>query len=265
MKRLLCLLLCWSQAALADLTLTLNPVAQPVSAGAEALFTGTLTNTSTTDRVFLNDISASFTADPQTNTALSSNAFFANVPGIMLPGESYSGPLFRISLSSTSPATNYTGSITFLGGADITAGSTLASTAITVLATPVNQWRYQTFGDAAGSAPAADSADWDQDGTPNLIEYALALNALSPDPQLLPAPALLSDHLTLSYVPSATDVSYTIESSTDLQQWNTTDVEAVTISNPLPPTLLTFRQKSTISQLGRAFMRLKVTRLNPGP
>ena len=265
MKRLLCLLLCWSQAALADLTLSLDPVAQPVSAGAEALFTGTLTNTSTTDQVFLNDISASFTADPQTNTALSSNAFFANVPGILLPGETYSGPLFRISLSTTSPAANYTGSITLLGGADITAGSSLASAAITVLATPVDQWRYQTFGDAAGSAPAADSADWDNDGTPNLMEYALALNALVPDAQLLPAPALLSGHLTLSYVPSATDVSYAIESSTDLLQWNTTDVEAVTISNPLPPTLLTFRQKSTTSQLGQGFMRLKVTRLNPWP
>lgn len=264
MRWMLCLLLC-GQTAFAGLTLTLNPVAQPVSAGAEALFSGTLTNTSTTDRVFLNDLTAAFTADPQSDTAISSNAFFANVPGILLPGETYSGPLFRISLSSTSAAANYTGSITLLGGADITASGSLVSAAITVLATPVDQWRYQTFGDSAGSAPAADSADWDQDGTPNLLEYALALDALRPDAQLLPAPALLSDHLTLSYVPYATDVSYAIESSTDLLLWGTSDVEAITLSNPLPPTLLTFRQKSTTSQLGRAFMRLKVTRLNPGP
>lgn len=264
MKQVLGMLL-WSHTALAGLTLSLDPVTQPVSAGAEALFSGTLTNTSTTDRLFLNDVTATFTADPQSDTALSSNAFFANVPGILLPGETYDGPLFRISLSSTSPAANYTGAITLQGGPDITASTALASTAFTLLATPVDQWRYATFGDAAGTASAADTADWDHDGMPNLLEYALALNALSPDSQGLPAPILLNNYLTLSYVPSAADVQYTIESTTNLLQWGTDDVEPVTIVNPLPPNLLTFRNKNTISKLGRAFLRLKITRLNPGP
>jgi hypothetical protein len=257
-------MLCCCHTAFADLTLTLNPVAQPVAESGEALFSGTLTNTSATDKLFLNDLSATFTADPQSDTALSSNAFFANVPGILLPGETYDGPLFRISLSSSSPATNYTGSITLRGGADITAGTDLASAAITMLATPVDQWRYQTFGDAAGSAPAADTADWDHDGASNLLEYALALNALSPDSQSLPAPILLNGYLTLSYVPSASDVNYSIESSVDLQQWGTADVEAITISNPVPPNRLTFRNRNAATVFGRAFLRLKVTRLSPG-
>ena len=256
MKPVLGLLL-WSQTAFAGLTLSLNPMAQPVAAGAEALFSGTLTTTSTTDRLFLNDIAVTFTADPQSDTALSSNAFFANVPGILMPGETYDGPLFRLSLSSSSPAANYTGSITFQGGADITAGTALASTNFTLLATPVDQWRYATFGDAAGSALAADDADWDHDGTPNLLEYAV-----SSDSQGLPAPMFVNDHLTLSYVPSAADVQYTIEASTNLLQWGTDDVEAVTIANPLPPNRLTFRHRNMI---GPAFLRLKVTRLNPGP
>ena len=42
-------------------------------------------------------------------------------------------------------------------------------------------------------------------------------------------------------------------------------VEAITIANPLPPNRLTFRNKNSISQLGQAFLRLKVTRLNLGP
>ena len=264
MKQVIFILL-WSHTAFAGLTLSLNPVAQPVAAGAEALFSGTLTNTSTTDRLFLNDVTATFTADPQSNTSLSSNAFFANVPGILLPGDTDDGPLFRISLSGVSPAANYTGTITLQGGADITAASALASSAFTLLATPVDQWKYSTFGDAAGSALAADTADWDHDGTPNLLEYALALNALAPDSQGVPAPALLNNYLTLSYVPTAADVQYAIESSSNLLQWSANDVESVSIANPLPPNRLTFRNKNTVSQPGQAFLRLKITRLNPGP
>lgn len=258
MRRLLFLLL-GGHAAFAGLTLTLNPNAQPVAAGAEALFTGTLTNTSATERLFLNDVAASFTADPQSDTALASNAFFANVPGILAPGEVYEGPLFRIALSNASPAANYTGTLTLRGGADIQSMTDLASAAITMLATPVDQWRHQTFSDAAASPTAADTADADGDGTKNLLEYALALDALTPDVALLPAPLVLNDHLALSYVPTAPDVTYSVESSPDLVQWSTTDVEQVTVVDPQPPNRVTFRFKDAISAGGKAFLRLKVT------
>lgn len=251
--------------AQAGLTLVLTPPAQPVAAGAETLFSGTLTNTSATDKLFLNDITAAFTADPQNDTALYSNEFFADVPGILLPGETYDGPLFRIALSSSSTAANYTGSVTFRGGADITADSPLANASITVLATPVDQWRHQTFGDSAGSSGAADSADWDHDGVSNLLEYALALDALTPDSSSQPAAMLMSDHLALSFVPTAADVAYTVEASTDLLQWGTADVEAVTLINPSPPNRLAFRFKNSLGQSARAFLRLKITRTNPGP
>jgi hypothetical protein len=263
MRWVLCMMLLWSQVAFAGLTLSLNPGAQPVAAGGEALFSGTLTNTSVTDKLYLNDVAVAFSADPQSDTALSSNAFFANVPGILLPGEVYDGPLFRVSLSGASAAANYTGTVTLQGGADITASGALASAGITVLATPVEQWRYRNFGDAAASALAADEGDWDQDGARNLLEYALGLSALSPDSESLPAPMLLNGYLTLSYVPSAVDVSYTIETSTDLQQWGTADVEAVSLVNPVPPNRVAFRNRNAVSVLGRGFLRLRVTRLSP--
>lgn len=260
MRNHVLLMLLGAQAAFAGLTITLNPAAQPVSAGGEALFSGTLTNTSLTERVFLNDIRASFTGDPQTDTALAPNAFFANVPGILQPGESYEGPLFLISLSDVSAAANYTGTITVRGGADLTSGTTLAIAPITMLATPVDQWRHLTFGDEAGSAAAADTGDADHDGVANLIEYALSMDALSADVSLLPAPLLLSDYVTISYVPSAPDVSYSVEASTDLMQWSTLDVETVTVANPLPPNRVTVRFKSSISSTAKAFLRLRVTR-----
>ncbi len=253
-------LLMFSQAALAGLTLTINPAAQPASLGAEVLFYGTLTNTSGTEQLFLNDLSASFTADPQSDTALSSNAFFANVPGILLPGEVYDGPLFRISLSGASPATNYTGTITFQGGANIVAADMLASAPFTLLATTVEQWRHQTFGDAAGAPAAADVADFDHDGIANLLEYALNLNALSPDISSLPAAFVLDGHYTYSFIPNAPSLTYTVESSSDLLNWSTLNVEPVIIANPVPPNRLTFRHKDAMSQLQRAFLRLKITR-----
>lgn len=264
MKRVLWMLL-GGHTAFAGLTLTLNPDAQPTAAGAESLFSGTLTNTSATERLFLNDVAVVFAADPQSDTALSSNAFFANVPGILLPGETYDGPLFRIALSGASPAVNYTGTVTFQGGSDIDAVTDLASGAVTVLATPLEQWRHQMFGDEATTAAAADTADWDRDGTANLIEYALSLSAITPDVALLPAPLVLSDHLALSYVPSASDVSCVVEASTDMLLWSTADVEQVVVADPLPPNRVTYRFKEPISSPGGAFLRLRVTRTLPAP
>lgn len=251
--------------ALAGLTAVLTPVGQPASPGAEVLFSGTLTNTSSTERLFLNDISVVFDADPQTDTSLASNDFFSNVPGILLPGETYDGPLFRISLSEASAAANYAGTITFVGGADITAGTHLASAALTVLATPVDQWRHQTFGENAGSTAAADASDWDHDGLPNLLEYSLGLDALLATVPAEPVTSLLNDHLIMSFVPIAPDVAYTIESSIDLAQWNTDHVEAVTLVNPTPPDRLAFRFKEAAMLPGRGFLRLCVTRTSSPP
>lgn len=256
--RVLLLMFLWSQTAFAGLIMTLTPPAQPAASGAEVLFSGSLQNSSATERLFLNDVV--FTPDPPNVTTLSGNAFFANVPGILLPGETYEGPLFRIALSNASSAANYTGSITFLGGADIFAGTQLVSAPLTVLATPVDQWRYQTFGDASAGPTAADSADWDHDSLSNLLEYALGLDALNPELSALPEPVLVNNYLTFSYVPGPSDVTCSVEFSTNLLEWGTVDVEPVIIANPIPPGRLTFRYKHPVTFSSRAFLRLKVTR-----
>ncbi len=249
------LALALSVSAKADLTLSLAPASQAAAPGAELLFSGSLTNTSTTEKLFLNDIAASLTS----GTALKPNAFFANVPGILLPGESYSGPLFKLKLEAAAPAADYNGTITLQGGATIEATTSLASAAITLLATPVNQWRYQTFGTAANDAAASDSADWDQDGDDNLIEYALGTNATSATSKSQLPSAIVSAHLTLSYLPapSATDVTYLVEASTDIIHWSTTNVELVT---PSAPGTVIYRYTSPVSLVNAAFMRLSVSR-----
>ena len=253
-------LLASAAVARADLTLQLTPSAPSAAPGAVLTFQGILTNTSTTDKLFLNDLQATLTGSAAANVTLKSNAFFGNVPGILLPGETYNGPLFQVKLGANAPAADYAGSVTIQGGADIFASATLATSSLALLATPVEQWRYTTFGVNANDPAAADLADWDHDGVPNLIEYALGMNATTADRSSLPAPLALNDHIALSFVPSASDLTYAVESSIDLIHWSTTDVEPLIIANPAPPNRLTFQYHQPLSLSGPVFLRIRVTR-----
>ena len=122
--------------ARANLTVVLDAAPRVVEQGSVLVFSGTLANTSATEKLFLNDMQAAFTASSAAYLALKPNAFFANVPGILAPGETYSGVLFHIAVSSLTPPDAYSGSVSFFGGADIFAMTNLASANLSV-ASPV--------------------------------------------------------------------------------------------------------------------------------
>ncbi len=89
---------------------------------------------------------------------------------------------------------------------------------------PIELWRLEHFGSSANAGPGADSADPDQDGLVNLVEYALGLdpNAANPNPLSF---SVVADHLTLHYRrphPAPSDISYISEITTDLASavWN---------------------------------------------
>ncbi len=341
--------------ARADLTLSLSPAVQNSANGVQVVFTGTLTNTSATTQVFLNDLQ--ITSGARCRSPSSRIPSSPNVPGILLPGESYTGPLF--SVAANSGAADYPGTMTVYGGGDIQASGSLASISFAVLSPAVNlvastpaaseygpvsgaftlsrtgrtdvsldvgstitgtavngvaytiisstttipagaasaivtiapipdnlaqgdrtvtlalkaipagapafnfgantsatvtihdkpadQWRFQEFGAAANDPQAADDGDWDGDGIPNLLEYALGLDPKLPNASALPAALPSSGYLTLSYTPNpaAIDVAYVVEASTDLSHWSTTNVEQV--SNPLMPNAVTVRYTVPIS------------------
>ena len=357
-------------SARAALTVTLAPGAQNAARGTEVVFAGTLTNTNASGKIFLNDLHATLSGAAAVQLSLKTNDFFANVPGILLPGESYTGPLFRIALGAAAPAADYTGTITFDGGADIFATANLASSGFTLLSPAVNlvatdpsaaelgpdsgtftitrtggtgialpfvvaitgtavngttysaitpaltiasgaaattvtitpladnlaqgdrlatlslspsaafnaganttasvtihdkpadAWRFQKFGANANAPAAADTADWDRDGTANLVEYALDLAPQIPDRAALPVPFFSGGYLTFSYVPNATatDVLYAVQASTNFATWSAADVESVTIANPSPPNRVTVRYKNPVSLTSRVFLRLSITR-----
>lgn len=218
----------------AAITLVLAPAAQDAAHGPELVFSGTLTNTSATETVFLNDLQATFTGDAATFLTLNTNTFFANVPGILLPGEAYTGVLFRVTLGAAAPPGDYTGTIFVNGGAGIFAGGDLVSAGFTASKT--------------------------------LLEYALNLDPAVANPGLPLLPAMVGGYLTISYVPNsaATNLAYAVEASADLVHWSAVNIETVVVPNPQPANRVTVRYVPA-SPVNRIFLRLGVTRTNNNP
>jgi hypothetical protein len=211
----------------AAITLVLTPAGQDAAHGSQVVFSGTLTNTSATEKVFLNDVQA-------TLLPANANTFFANVPGILLPGETYSGVLFSVTLSASTPPGDYTGAITVKGGVDIFATGDLVSANFTASKT--------------------------------LLEYALNLEPAVTDPGLPPLPVMTDGYLTISYVPNsaASNLTFTVEASADLVHWGTANVETLVTPNPQPSNRVTVRY-FPVNPINRIFLRLRVTRTSGSP
>jgi len=114
-------------SAQADLAFTLTPAVQSGVGSNEVVFTGTLINTSPTDYLYLNNIQISFIGNATTCLVADTNVFFANVPGILLPGETYSDVVFAIAINPATPPGQFFGLVTLQGGTNIFATANLAS------------------------------------------------------------------------------------------------------------------------------------------
>jgi hypothetical protein len=120
-------LLLSSAPARADLAFVLTPAVQSDVGSNEVFFTGMLINTSLTDNLYLNDIRFDFIDEAAGHLAAETNVFFANVPGILLPFETYSDVVFGIEINPATPPGQYFGFVTIQGGTNIFAATDLAS------------------------------------------------------------------------------------------------------------------------------------------
>ncbi len=364
-----------SLPARADLQLVLSATSQNAGPGTTVTFSGTATNTSASSQLYLNNLQVTFGGSESTYATANTNTFFSNVPGILLPNETYAGPLFQVTLSANAPAADYPGVITILGGSNITATTALVSVpfaircpslqftatipdaaefgpvvgkfrivrsggtdtdlpvqlniqgtaangvayvsipstttipngsaavsitvtpipdniaegdrtvilsvvsastyqlgspssdVVTIHDKPIDAWRLANFGALANSAQAADGADPSGAGITNVTKFALNLSVSNPDRTALPAIDTSSGYLTMSFLPNpqATDLSYAVTASTDLQSWSAGNVQEITPANPTPPGLRTFRYQTPITIAPRVFLRLEVTRLDLSP
>jgi autotransporter-associated beta strand protein len=129
--------------------------------------------------------------------------------------------------------------------------------------TPTQTWQSTNFGtDANHPLIAGDLADPDNDGIPNLLERATAMNPNGSDPVPM---SVTKTATTLDFIytknKSATDLTYTVEwSDTLANDWSTTGLSAPAI---LSDNGTTQQIKVTVpagSGVARRFVHLKVTR-----
>lgn len=228
MKLLLTLLVLAGAATMqAGLKTAVTASIQETAQGRELVFRGTLTNTSPSAKLYLNDIASSLTGPSAANVALRSGSFFSNVPGVLSAGESYTdSELFRLILSEPAPKGDFEAVITFTGGNTIFANDELARVSCRILVPAV--------------FPAAD----------NTAVYTLSL-ASSVDSRL----EIVAGELGLSFLPTAGKLSYFAEVSMDLALWN--PAELVAEPSPTVAGLLSYRYKIPAGA-DRAFIRLRV-------
>ena len=254
----------------AGLTFILTPAVQDGARSNAVVFTGTLSNTSLTDNLYLNDIQFSFTGAATNYLAGGPNAFFANVPGILLPGETYSDVVCAVMIDVATPPGDYSGSVSVLGGSNIFASTNLSTQTfqVSVFDTPFDVWRFEQFGaNINNAAISGELADPDSDGIVNLLEYALHLDpnvagvAGLPAPEIDPACGCLT--LTYTKVLAATDLIYTSEASDSPGgPWNTNGVtEVITDADGVAQTIKASDAGSPVAIATNRFMHLRITRL----
>lgn len=130
------------------------------------------------------------------------------------------------SYGKTNDSTNGDLTTANISNAAATFARTFPSYSMTVIVlakplTPLESWRLANFGISENSGNAADSADPDGDGLKNLLEYWLVSPPQAPSAGALPifAPAAGGCTFTYRRRVSATDATYLVEESDNLQTW----------------------------------------------
>jgi len=130
------LLLALAASTRADTAFILTPATMSGVGSNEVVFAAALTNASPPDTMYLNDIQLSFTDAATNYLAADTNVFFANLPGILLAGETYTDIVFGVTVNPSTPPGNYSGTVTLVGGSDIFATNNLASQTFQVMLSP---------------------------------------------------------------------------------------------------------------------------------
>ena len=135
----------------------------------------------------------------------------------------------------------------------------VSATPTAVVLTGLQTWRQEHFGTTDNTGNAADSADPDSDGIPNLLEYATGR-----DPMAASTPVLTlgssAGSLTVTYTRIAdTSLTYTVQGVNDVggtPTWATvaTSTGAANVAGPV-----TVTDTQTIASSPRRFLRLTVS------
>lgn len=170
-------------------------------------------------------------------------------------GTTLPGVLYEYRLRATSVAGN-------------SAWTPIASATAPGTATGYQNWLFANGLPMDASGSGGGAATPNSDGFPNLVKYALGLDAtVNGNSERLSygtATDSGNDYLTLTHIrpdPVPADITYSVEASPDLTPASWTSTGLVEISNTVNAGLrtLTFRDSVPIAGANRRFMRLKVT------
>ncbi len=126
-----------------------------------------------------------------------------------------------------------------------------------------DDWKSGTFDpdDLANEAIVGTLADPDQDGIPNLLEFALSRDPLSPDDPMGSVPEVTTeeDFLTVTFrrVSNLSDIRYALEVSDDLVDWETVDLVGRILA--VDGSVQTVEVKVPIESATKKFIRLMVS------
>lgn len=146
-------------------------------------------------------------------------------------------------------------------GAFAGTGSLVVTTSGAPLLTALEEWRFDKFADAANSGAGADLADPDNDGRPNLLEYATGTEPLSANAGSAVTLDQAGGKLTLTFNRVADPaLTYTVRALNDLgTPW--TSATSVFSSTGVANTagLVTAEDTVLINAQPRRFLRLEVS------
>lgn len=211
--------------------ITVPPASQTVTAGANVTFNVTATNADTY-QWYLNDVAISG----------------ATGSSLYLPGV------------DAGDAGDYSVVVTNGGGS-----TTSADGVLTVNVGGFEAFRTASFteGELGNSLISGPAADPDSDGFSNLMEYALGLAPKAASTTGLPGVSVVGSDWVYTYTRPAdiSDITYTVEASTNLTSWTTASVTHEHVSTS--GNVATWRAKYPLASAANINFRLKVSSILP--
>jgi hypothetical protein len=177
-------------------------------------------------------------------------------------------PVYAYGKSNDLANGDLTTSTTSVSGATINYTFPSYSMSVLLVKGQFEAWREQNFtaAELGNWAFSGDAGQPAQDGVPNLLKYALGLNARTTAtaasvPQVGRILSSGKDYMTLNFtdLSALSDISYSVQVSSDLKTWISGPASAVRLDDGTTSTA-TYRDLTAIQDASRHFLRLSITR-----